>query len=106
MTTAIDRPAGSPETAGLITHVEMMTWVNSITYDFQNRIGWVEMPPGACTDMPGAIAFFERIDPLVAEIHTVVGNALDTSYLRGSSGEWTALRTERVGSRDRVEEAA
>lgn len=68
---------------------ELMCEVHSLTYDFTSRTGTLIMAQGNATDMAGAIALFERIDPNVQYIATFAGSIPDTRYvLRGS--QWIA----------------
>lgn len=43
-------------------HKEMQTAIKSISYNFEEKAGYVYMPDACCVDMGGCIAFFERID--------------------------------------------
>jgi len=57
-----------PETSpGFVTHYELQTYVDRITYDFHTRIGQVWSGP---VDMRGVIDFFTRIDASVSIIAT------------------------------------
>ena len=72
-------------------HPEMMCEVTRISYDFDTRIGRVDMAESTCVDMSGCLGFFERIDPNVELIETFAGLKSDTIYKRGANGWDVAL---------------
>jgi hypothetical protein len=56
--------------------------------------GRLIMTPGACCDMSGCIALFERIDPQVRRIETFSGDKPDTAYTYSfDEGKWFARRS-------------
>jgi hypothetical protein len=59
-------------------------------YNWETKTGVLVLPPEHCTDMRGAIAFFERIDPAVELILTGSDDCPDTRYER-SGMEWRAI---------------
>lgn len=61
----------------------------SLRYNVETRTGVLYLPPYCCTDMDGAIAMFQNIDPNVARIVTVAGVVEDTVYEQ-IRGKWTA----------------
>ena len=71
--------------AGLMCHLERLE------YDTKAKIGALWLADGSCTDMGGAIAVFERIDPGVQAIMTFAGRRRDTAYHRTSDGSWRAV---------------
>lgn len=70
--------------------------VERIAYDIKTRTGYIDLPEGSCTDMGGAIALFEAIDPEVRTIY-----AGDTAY--SWDGRWDALS---VTEKQRIEVVA
>ncbi|MCW5706768.1 hypothetical protein [Shinella sp.] len=68
---------------------DLMCEVHSLTYDFPTRTGRLNMAQGNATDMAGAIALFERIDPNVELISTFAGDVPDTIYRRHRK-DWIA----------------
>ena len=70
----------------------------SLSYDFLEHTGKLQLSPGQCADMSGCLALFTAIDPFVTSIvvldadktaHARVG----TLYQRDSDGhEWRAYR--------------
>ncbi|MGH8432866.1 MAG: hypothetical protein ACREUF_20960 [Solimonas sp.] len=69
--------------------------VKSMGYDFETRVGTLNMAEHECCDMSGCIAFFTRIDPDVVRINTFSGSKPDTAYLR-SGGQWQAMALEHA----------
>ncbi len=63
----------------------------SVIYNWRTRAAILVLPELNCTDMAGAIAFCERIDPRVVNIITVVGDELDTRYAL-SGVRWVSYR--------------
>jgi hypothetical protein len=61
-------------------HCELMTPVRRMTYEFEQRLGVLYLPPYCCTDMAGAIALFRRLDPEVQQVQTFAGSERDTVY--------------------------
>lgn len=78
-----------------ISHRDLMCEPLTVTYDFRSRVGVVNMPEGDCTDMTGAIRFFERMDQDVEMIQTYSGDDLDTVYVK-RGGEWCAVDGRRL----------
>ena len=68
---------------------DLGTAVVALVYDFTTRTGVLVLPELCCTDMGGAIALFETIDPGVTRIETVAGETPDTTYTR-RGGDWLA----------------
>lgn len=73
---------------------EFKCHVTRVDYDFEERVGYVSMPPMCCTDMQGTIAFFQKIDVDVSRIVTMCidtqDKSFDTEYIKHSSGRWYA----------------
>lgn len=61
----------------------------SLRYDFDARVGRLDMPQTNACDMAGCIALFERIDSGVERIDTFSGSKPDTSYVRNGQS-WLA----------------
>ena len=67
--------------------------VLSLIYNWRTRSGYLVLPAFHCTDMAGAIAIFERIDPQVKTIVTIAGDEFDTRYERSADAdEWLSYR--------------
>ena len=66
-------------------------------FDFVQHTARLNLPPGHCTDMQGAIEFCRRADPDVTAIATVSGDHLDTRYRKGDNG-WQAYGPPRAVS--------
>jgi hypothetical protein len=71
-------------------HSQMLCFVETIAYDFDNKRGQVWIANEGCTDMGGCIAFFERIDPGVTRIETYSSDRPDTKYFKNLIGKWEA----------------
>lgn len=76
-------------------HPKLKAEVNKMSYDFTRRVGFIHMAPYSCTDMTGATAIFEAIDPRVLMIVTFAGEKLDTTYVKAGQNKermtWGAL---------------
>ena len=70
---------------------ELQCCALSVVYNWRTRAGILVLPEFNCTDMAGAIALFERIDPHVKIIVTTAGDECDTRYEQ-SGGEWLSYR--------------
>lgn len=70
---------------------DLVTFVQSLAYDFRTRTGRLTMPDGCCTAMAGCIRLFVAIDPHVVRIDTVSGHVPDTSYHRDERRGWVAV---------------
>jgi hypothetical protein len=78
---------------------ELQCCALAVIYNWRTRAGIIVLPEYNCTDMAGAIALFERLDPHVRTIVTTSGDDVDTRYEQ-SGGEWRAYRaTVRVEDR-------
>ena len=78
---------------------ELQCCALAVIYNWRIRAGVLVLPEENCTDMAGAIALFERIDPRVSTIVTTSGDDVDTRYEQ-SGGEWRAYRaTVKVDDR-------
>lgn len=82
ITPAHDEPAA-------VWREDLKTSVTKLAYDFAARTGTLSLPPLCCTDMTGAIALFQRIDPQVEQIETFAGGQRDTTYAL-VFGQWQA----------------
>ncbi|GAC1040804.1 hypothetical protein [Rhizobium sp. No.120] len=80
-----------------VYHPELQCSVLGISYDFTTRQGILNMAETNACDMPGCIAFFQRIDPKVQAIRTIAGDVDDTSY-RLVGKEWKASLPPRRGN--------
>jgi hypothetical protein len=84
------RTANRPvrEDGGYIHHHLLMTWVESLSYDWHQYYGrvWCRGP----VDMSGTIDLFTSIDRDVTLIDTFLDGAPDTRY-RKNGDEWEAL---------------
>jgi hypothetical protein len=69
---------------------QLQTAVHSIAYDFDLRVGVIEMPAHYCCDMSGAIAYFKKIDPDVRQVQTYEARVADIVYTLTDEGEWLA----------------
>ena len=79
-----------------MNHDKLMCDVSSIKYDYDTRVGHVNITYG-CTDMTGTIGLFQNIDPKVKAIYTVsMGTGQDTIYLF-TRGEWRAYLNGKLG---------
>ncbi|MFS2324631.1 hypothetical protein U2P60_04300 [Brucella sp. H1_1004] len=76
-------------------HNELQCKAYRIHYDFSLKSGTLFIESGACTDMHGCIALFERIDPNVSLIRTFAGGDADTIYRRGKR-RWSAFAAGAV----------
>jgi hypothetical protein len=76
---------------------ELMADVRQVSYNTEKRMGVVVIGAWGCTDMPGAVRFFERIDPLVEKIATFNDHGPDTMYLRTPSG-WKSYLPHAISS--------
>ena len=75
-------------------HPKLQCTVIGVAYDFPSQTGRLIMTPGACCDMSGCIALFERIDPQVRRIETFSGDKPDTAYTYSfDEGKWSARRS-------------
>jgi len=78
---------------------ELQCCALAVIYNWRTRAGIIVLPEYNCTDLAGAIALFERLDPHVRTIVTTSGDDVDTRYEQ-SGGEWRAYRaTVRVEDR-------
>lgn len=68
-------------------HPVIKATVNSISYDFVTKAGYVYLPDASNVNMAGCIEFFTNIDPEVARIYTFAGGEIDTCYWRHGD-EW------------------
>lgn len=76
-----------------MTHNKLMCDVQSISYNFDTKIGTVQIGYG-CTDMSGTIDLFTKIDPEVRGVYTFsTGLRQDTFYTRTKSG-WQSSEPE------------
>jgi hypothetical protein len=69
-------------TPGRVFHPQMQCFVESVSYDFETRVGVVTLRDGGCTDMSGTIKTFVKIDPKVQQIHVFSDGVLDIVYNR------------------------
>ena len=67
---------------------ELMCEVVEIRYGVAERIGIAILKDGHCTDMCGAIRFFQRIDPEVRQVQTFGGKKPDMVYSRIGDAHW------------------
>lgn len=67
----------------------LKTEVVSLSYEFIDHTGRLDMPEGCCCDMNGCIRLFKRIDRAVRSIETYAGGQADTVYYL-SGGLWMA----------------
>jgi hypothetical protein len=70
----------------------LYTAVERFAYDYATRTGRLDLPPGCCTDMAGAVALFRHLHPAVERIETFAGGQPDTCYQR-TGRTWTASRS-------------
>jgi hypothetical protein len=70
-------------------HHELKCFVEALSYCWQTQTGIVYLDHGGCTDMPGCVTLFQRIDPNVKRIQTVSSSAIDTVYFK-KAGKWEA----------------
>jgi hypothetical protein len=81
-----------------MNHSKLVCDVRSITYNYDTRVGIVDIAHG-CTDMWGAIDLFKQIDPEVGAVFTFsTGVGQDTFYFRTGTGknDWKAFDPPRV----------
>jgi hypothetical protein len=69
---------------------KLVTSVNRIEYDFDEKVGAVYMPESYCTDMHGAIEFFKKIDSRVRQVQTFSGDVADIVYWLDDEKKWNA----------------
>ena len=67
---------------------ELMCEVVEIRYMVAEKVGRAILRDGHCTDMCGAIRFFQRIDPGVCEVRTFGGSKGNSVYVRTGDGRW------------------
>jgi hypothetical protein len=67
--------------------------VEKLEYDFDAKIGVLQLGEHDCTDMSGCIALFKKIDPDVVEIRTFAAKRKDTSY-HFDGQQWRSVRAE------------
>jgi hypothetical protein len=91
VTVPIDRVEGEA------FHHGLQCSVRSVTYDFVERRGRVDMERLCCCDMEGCIAFFEAIDRQVQLIETFSGEKPDTAYVRRPELGWEAILNGKYG---------
>jgi hypothetical protein len=70
------------------------TRVSTLHYDFNSKIGTLEIPRDFRTDMDGSIEVFTAIDPDVSHIVVLAGGQVDVEYVR--SGSTWNVRNQRV----------
>jgi hypothetical protein len=71
-----------------IWNEELRCCVVEVRYGFPQKIGIAILKDGHCTDMCGAILFFQRIDPSVRQVQTYGGSKGDTIYTRVGNAKW------------------
>ena len=67
---------------------ELMCEVVEVRYMVAERVGLAILRDGHCTDMCGAIRFFQRIDPDVCEVRTFGGSKGNSVYTRIGDNRW------------------
>ena len=78
-------------------HYELQSSVRSMSYDFRERRGRLDLEALCCCSMTGAVAMFVAIDQEVQRIETFAGGKPDTAYVRHRQG-WQAVEADgRVG---------
>jgi hypothetical protein len=80
------------EADGRVYDAGLQCSLKRLEYNPETRIGMLWLGDGECTDMSGAIAVFQRIDPEVQTIVTWSGCKQDTAYHRTVAGAWRAVR--------------
>lgn len=71
---------------------DLVCEVTGLSYDFDNRLGRLEIAANQCCDMGGCIRLFEGIDPKVEMIETFAGGKSDTIFKREPDG-WRSVLT-------------
>jgi hypothetical protein len=69
---------------------DFQAFVKSLTYDFENTAGRLEMVEGDCCDMDGCVELFKRLDERVQRIETYAGGQWHATYVV-RDGDWEAL---------------
>jgi hypothetical protein len=72
-------------------HHGMQCCVRSVSYNFRDLTGRLDMEDGDCCDMSGCIEFFQALDPGVRLIETFSGSERDTAYIRSPRGVWRPM---------------
>lgn len=75
---------------------DLWCFILRVAYDFEKRLGTLEMEPYNCCDMRGCISYFGGIDPAVKRIETFAGGVPDTFYVR-SGRRWAAFESKKPG---------
>jgi hypothetical protein len=70
-------------------HDALMCAVKAIHYDFEEKTGYVFMPPRNHVNMSTCIKLFKYIDSRVQRILTFAGEQSDTAYVL-KNDEWLA----------------
>ena len=61
-----------------------------LTYDFERRVGTLQLKPGRGTNLKACTELFVAIDPDVECIETRAGNSRSTTYVRTGNG-WLSV---------------
>jgi hypothetical protein len=85
---------------------EMSCPTKSITYDYEQRVGFLFMEAGSRCDKFGCIRTFERIDIKVRFIMTFAGNVPGAAYRIDERGEWLTLMPDEMQRRLTSDELA
>jgi len=85
---------------------EMQCRTKSITYDYEERIGFLFMEAGSRCDKFGCIRTFERIDIKVRFIVTLSGNVPGAAYRLDERGEWLTSMPDEMQRRLTSDEVA
>ena len=78
---------------------EMQCPTKSITYDYEQRVGFLFMEAGSRCDKFGCIKNFERIDIKVRFIMTFAGNVPGAAYRLDERGEWVTSMADEMQRR-------
>jgi hypothetical protein len=65
---------------------DLMCYVTSLSYNFDERSGRLDMAPLGSCSVAGLAALFVAIDPNVERIETFAGGVFDGMYRRGPEG--------------------
>jgi len=75
------------EVEGEVFSVDLVTCIESLSYDFVQKVGVLCMPELCCCDMSGCIRVFQAIDPDVRRVDTISGDKADVVYMK-NEGKW------------------